>query len=216
MQHSIWYTAKALGKTSFNHFMPDISKYAKCSRRYTAHCLRATAIQKMSDEGFQCPQIMMMSGHRNEASIRSYSRNCTSTQKRSISRTLSTLTGTISGENRDRASVSNVNNDANRNGTENRHILPSSSTVSKMPVSNVNNEPATINVNTADQLSVALPPRVHQSETTQALTPINNALNVPSYPLNMMSASSFQTMAGLLSNSSFHNCSFHFESAKEN
>ena len=43
----IWYSIKPLSKTIFKNFMTDICKGANC-RRYTAHCLRATAIQAMN------------------------------------------------------------------------------------------------------------------------------------------------------------------------
>ena len=71
--------------------MPDISKSAGCSMKYTAHCLRATAIQAMNDAGYESRHIMFMSGHRNEGSLRSYSRRMSTTQKRLLSSTLSTV-----------------------------------------------------------------------------------------------------------------------------
>ncbi|KAH3720786.1 hypothetical protein DPMN_063690 [Dreissena polymorpha] len=46
----------------------------------------------MNDAGYEARQIMFMSGHRNEASIRSYNRGCNITQKKSMSNTLSALT----------------------------------------------------------------------------------------------------------------------------
>ena len=69
--------------------MPDICKQSKTANKYTAHCLRATAIQRMSDAGLETRQIMFMSGHRNEASVRSYSRDCSAQQKLSMSTILS-------------------------------------------------------------------------------------------------------------------------------
>ncbi|CAC5370791.1 unnamed protein product [Mytilus coruscus] len=77
----LWYTNKSVKSYQFTRFMADVSKNASCSVMYTAHCLRATAIQAMSDAGFEIRHIMYMSGHRNEASVRSYSRDC-STSKR--------------------------------------------------------------------------------------------------------------------------------------
>lgn len=50
----------------------------------------------MSDEGFKTRQIMYMSGHRNEASIRSYNKDYSSDQKQSISSDLSSV---ASGQN---------------------------------------------------------------------------------------------------------------------
>lgn len=190
IQHQIWYHTRALGKSSFNHFMPDISKYAKCSKRYTAHCLRATAIQKMSDEGFQCRQIMMMSGHRNEASIRSYNRNCTSTQKRSLSNALSTLTGNVHTP----SSSTSIENTVHRN------MFAHSHNDSNFVVASPCNQPSP---------SPSIPNGAIQATATSG-----NLATVPSQsmnPMNLMSSSSFQTMAGFLSNSYFNNCSFHFE-----
>lgn len=95
-QQSVWYSAKSLGVSTFRNFLPDICKQSGCSKRYTSHCLRATAIQAMSDEGFKTRQIMYMSGHRNEASIRSYNKDYSSDQKQSISSDLSSV---ASGQN---------------------------------------------------------------------------------------------------------------------
>ena len=62
--------------------MHDISKNAKCSTTYTADCLRATAIREMNDAGLELRRIMHMSSHKNEASVRSYNRNCLMQQKK--------------------------------------------------------------------------------------------------------------------------------------
>ncbi|XP_065924521.1 uncharacterized protein [Magallana gigas] len=72
----IWYTDVPIKKYQFTRFMADICKNAKCSKTYTAHNLRATSIQGMNDAGFEVRHIMHMSGHKNESSVRSYSRNC--------------------------------------------------------------------------------------------------------------------------------------------
>lgn len=85
-----WFTAKPLSKRTFSSFMPDISKWANTSR-YTAHCLRATAIQYLNDAGHETRHIMFLSGHRNESSIRSYNRSVSSLQKKSLSSTLSAI-----------------------------------------------------------------------------------------------------------------------------
>jgi hypothetical protein len=72
----------------FSKFMPDISRNAGCSPRYTAHCLRSTAIQALNDRGFELRHIMFMSGHQNEASVRSYNRECSNEQKHRLSTTI--------------------------------------------------------------------------------------------------------------------------------
>ena len=89
----IWYTTKPLAKRTFASFMPDICKRAHV-KKYTAHCLRATAIQSMNDVGHEARHIMFMSGHRNESSIRSYNRSVSTVQKKHLSHTLAaTATG---------------------------------------------------------------------------------------------------------------------------
>ena len=71
--------------------MKDISKAAGLSKVYTGHCLRATAIQHLNDEGYEARHIMFMSDHRNEGSLRSYNSKVSSTQKKNLSSTLSKI-----------------------------------------------------------------------------------------------------------------------------
>jgi hypothetical protein len=73
---AVWYTCQPLAKRTYSGFMTDLFKQAKCSKIYTAHCLRATAIQKMNDAGHEHRNIMFLTGHKNEASIRSYNHHC--------------------------------------------------------------------------------------------------------------------------------------------
>ncbi|XP_062575486.1 uncharacterized protein LOC134237397 [Saccostrea cucullata] len=49
---NVWYTDQPMKQRSFVNFLPEICKAAGC-KRYTAHCLRATAIQTMNDAGFE-------------------------------------------------------------------------------------------------------------------------------------------------------------------
>jgi len=94
-----WYVDKALDKRTFETFMRDISAAAGLSQRFTAHCLQATAITAMSDAGIEVRHIMFWSGHKQEGSIRSYSRGASTKQKRQISNTMSAITeGTFSDE----------------------------------------------------------------------------------------------------------------------
>lgn len=91
VQMLIWYGSKPLAKRTFTNFMSDISKSSGLRKWYTPHCLRATAIQAMNDSGFESRHIMFMSGHRSEASLKSYSRNPSSDQKRALSTALSNV-----------------------------------------------------------------------------------------------------------------------------
>ena len=58
---SVWYNAVPIKQYQFTRFMADISKNAKCTTNYTAHCFRATAIQCINDAGFEIRHIMHMS-----------------------------------------------------------------------------------------------------------------------------------------------------------
>lgn len=128
---NIWYTADPMKKRSYVNFLPDICKAAGC-KRYTAHCLRATAIQAMNDAGFEARHIMYFSGHRNEASIRSYNRELSSTPKKSASATLSTIT-TASVKINDPSEDSCV---ISGQQSQNLQIVPYNSENSNLPVKN--------------------------------------------------------------------------------
>jgi hypothetical protein len=79
---SVWYTAVSFKQYQFTRFMADISKNAKCTTNCIAHCLRATVVQCMNDAGFEIRHSMHTSGHKNESSVRSYNRDCTTGKKR--------------------------------------------------------------------------------------------------------------------------------------
>ncbi|XP_062590519.1 uncharacterized protein LOC134252097 [Saccostrea cucullata] len=79
---SIWFVNKPLTKRTLTNFMSEICKLAQTSKIYTPHCLRATAMQHMNNAGHETRHIMFMSGHRNESSIRSYNRHCSTQQKK--------------------------------------------------------------------------------------------------------------------------------------
>ena len=91
-ESDLWYSSKPLVKKTFSGFMSDVCKSAKCAKTYTPHCLRATAITAMSDGGFEARQIMYMSGHRCEGSLKTYNRELSNDQKKSMSSCLSLLT----------------------------------------------------------------------------------------------------------------------------
>ena len=69
---TVWYENRPLGVNKLANLMKEISKEAKLSRIYTNHCVRSTAITLWSEEGLSNRQIMAISGHRNESSLRSY------------------------------------------------------------------------------------------------------------------------------------------------
>lgn len=90
--NEIWYTPKPLAKRSYLHFLSDICKASRVETMYTPHCLRATAIQHLNDEGYEARHIMFMSNHKNESSLRSYNRTVSTFQKKSLSTSLAAIT----------------------------------------------------------------------------------------------------------------------------
>ncbi|XP_061190955.1 uncharacterized protein LOC133199094 [Saccostrea echinata] len=75
-----WYTGKPLTQRAFVNFLPSICKMAGC-QRYTAPCLRVTAIQIMNNAGAEGRQVMYMSGQRNVSSNKSYNKELSSNQE---------------------------------------------------------------------------------------------------------------------------------------
>lgn len=88
---AVWFTSKPLSKRTFQNFLPEICKNAGVEKRYTPHCIRATTIRHLNDSGWEARHSMFLSGHRNESSLRSYSRTVPTSQKRALSTTLSSL-----------------------------------------------------------------------------------------------------------------------------
>nr|XP_022306586.1 uncharacterized protein LOC111112973 [Crassostrea virginica] len=86
-----WFAAKPLSKRTFASFLGEICTAAGVQKKYTPHCLRATAITYLNDSGFEARHIMFMSNHKNESSLRSYNRSVSSNQKKSLSKTLSSM-----------------------------------------------------------------------------------------------------------------------------
>ena len=83
-----WYDAQVLGVTYLGKMMKEMSKDAALSQLYTNHCIRATCITTLDNEGFEARHIMSVSGHKSDKSIRAYSRTQLGT-KRKMSAALS-------------------------------------------------------------------------------------------------------------------------------
>lgn len=52
-EEDVWLSNVPVRYYQFSRFLSDISKNAKSSKSYKAHCLRATAIEGMTDAGFE-------------------------------------------------------------------------------------------------------------------------------------------------------------------
>jgi len=68
----VWYENRPLCVNKLSTTMKEISKKAGLSRIYTNHSVRATAITLWANAGLSDRDIMAISGHRSEASLRSY------------------------------------------------------------------------------------------------------------------------------------------------
>ena len=73
-QSGPWYDRQVIGEKSLEKMMKRMSQEAGLSQLYTNHCIRATCITTLDDEGFEDRHIMSVSGHKNAQSIRAYSR----------------------------------------------------------------------------------------------------------------------------------------------
>ena len=85
----VWYDNMVVGERTLHEKMKNISREAKLSKCYTNHSIRATAVTILDKSGFEARHIMAISGHKNEASIRSYSKTDICTKKK-MSETLAT------------------------------------------------------------------------------------------------------------------------------
>ena len=88
-EETCWFTPKPLGVNTLGNIMKNISKRLNLSRLYTNHSIRATCVTKLSAEGFESREIMRVTGHKCESSLRTYDRDNTVEKKRAISEILS-------------------------------------------------------------------------------------------------------------------------------
>lgn len=71
-EDGIWYKNKVMGIHTLESMMPQISKLAGLSRRYTNHSVRATAIKLLSQAGYNDEEITTLSKHKQAASLKAY------------------------------------------------------------------------------------------------------------------------------------------------
>ena len=84
-----WYDAVPVGRDPLNNAMKNLSKDAGLSRIYTNHCIRATVVTNLNEKGFEARDIMATTGHKSEASIRSYAKKCPEKRRKEMSDALS-------------------------------------------------------------------------------------------------------------------------------
>ena len=80
-----WYKRCPVGKNSLGTTMSRLSKKAGLSKIYTNHCVRATCISILDNEGFENRDICQVSGHSNESSLASYTGRVSEDRKQQMS-----------------------------------------------------------------------------------------------------------------------------------
>ena len=70
----VWYVNMVVGENTRGKKMEVISQQAKLLTMYTNHSIRATTITILDKSGLEARHVMSVSGHRNESSIKSYSK----------------------------------------------------------------------------------------------------------------------------------------------
>lgn len=90
---AVWYYKSPMGVNTLAAMMPKISRMIPLSQIYTNHCIRATCITALDASGYEARHIMKVSGHKSEASIRSYTDKLTDSRKRKIAETISSALG---------------------------------------------------------------------------------------------------------------------------
>ena len=86
MHHDIWYSNKHVKPQKFTSVIPWLCKKAG-TRRFTAHSLRIAAITGMNNGGLTDRNIMFMSGHKFEESLK-FDWRRSSTQQKNVAKIL--------------------------------------------------------------------------------------------------------------------------------
>ena len=78
----VWYTTRPVGPHTIGVMMKVISKKTNLSQEYTNHSVKATAVILLYHAGVDTSEIMRISQHKNEGSVKSYNRDSSYAQKR--------------------------------------------------------------------------------------------------------------------------------------
>ena len=69
-----WYTSAPLGINTLGAKVKTISAKAGCSQKYTNHSLRAATVTVLDEAGYASRDIMAITGHKSESSLKHYAR----------------------------------------------------------------------------------------------------------------------------------------------
>ena len=84
-QSKTWYYNRPVGVNTLSGKIKKLSIQAKCSKIYTNHCLRATAITTLDRAGISHTDICAVTGHRRVESLKSYTAPPTIKQRHHMS-----------------------------------------------------------------------------------------------------------------------------------
>ncbi|XP_062572077.1 uncharacterized protein LOC134234038 [Saccostrea cucullata] len=85
----IWYAKQPIGKNTLSKMLPNICKQAGIRNVYKNHSLRATNITVLDVNNFSSRDIMSVSGHKSESSLKSYTGKVGTKRKHEMSQALS-------------------------------------------------------------------------------------------------------------------------------
>ena len=94
-----WFCRVPVGEKALGKMMATLSAKYSLSKRYTNHCVRVTSLELMDDDQIPGRHIIRVSGHKSEASIKSYARKLSAVRKRQISDTFNKATDIFSNAN---------------------------------------------------------------------------------------------------------------------
>ncbi|XP_029295434.1 uncharacterized protein LOC115013344 [Cottoperca gobio] len=77
----IWYSLVPLGVNYLGSMLSRMSKESRTSVIYTNHCIRSTPFHQLCDAGMEAREIIPVSVHRSESSLRSHQTPCLGSQK---------------------------------------------------------------------------------------------------------------------------------------
>ena len=69
---AVWFCNVPLGKNTLDNLLGRMSKKAGLSTHFTSHCIRATSVTILKAAGLQNSRVRSVTGHKSDASIKSY------------------------------------------------------------------------------------------------------------------------------------------------
>lgn len=167
---TVWYRNIAVGHNTLGNFMKIISCKAQLSQVYTNHCIRATCITALDDNGIEARHIMNVSGHKSETSIKSYARNVSENKKHEM---CAVLQKSLHTEN-----IDNSASDVGSNSVTVAQIHAPASNISTdiVPLESVlNSNDQMVEINENDLLDDLLDHTVEMSEKKDSLCNLVNS-----------------------------------------